>query len=154
MLACLIIAGCDVIDFYFYSSERMGSSISSPFKHLFQFEITDLFSLSKDDQESLEMRTSTINLLTYLIELLVKVGYKPTRSDYQIYKESRLFYALETLEDTRKSYHIKSLFSFDNPNSLLNICRVNLRKMLKKPLYISISKLFISQQLKSFLLLE
>lgn len=153
MLACLILAGCDVIDYTSNSNERIGSLNSSPLKYLFQFHTTGLLAYT-DYRKSLEMRTLTIDLLAHLIELIIKVGYKPTRGDYHLYKQSWLFLVLETQGYPSKTSYIESLFSFDQPDTLTNMCRVNLRKILKKPLHKSICKLFISQHLKSFLLLK
>lgn len=84
------------------------------------------------------------------IQLLIKSGYKPTQLDKDRYLESHFrssFRSSNLGNSLEKLLGVKS----NSPARLVDICRLEIRRRIHKPLGSSISKLEIPRHLESFL---
>ena len=158
MAACLIRAGCDVRKSFLQSVDSIGVCHfnSSPLECLFKFELS-LDGFNDDNYlEYLAKNRHLTKLLVELVQLVVKSGYRPRMSDLKLYKQSWLHFSLKNTNNERGVALVEALLfnKFNRPNYLIDLCRVQIRNMLVKPLANSVQSLNISKQLKSFLLFE
>ena len=88
--------------------------------------------------------------------MVIKSGYELNRRDEKMYKDSWLRSYLSNGNESNGANMVRQLDSvFSNePMSLKDICRVQIRKCLEKPLKKSISQLDIPIVLKKFLAFE
>jgi ankyrin repeat protein len=167
----MIKAGCDVNKKFNNINDEQPNE--SPFVYLFKlskskFKFYQLIHLS-DENGNInndnnnnnyiilsEIESTPIRLYIRLIELILLAGYRLTFDDYKLYDHSWLSAYLKNTDIVKKNY-LDQLFlssGLRSSRKLVDLCRIKVRKLLRKPLNTSIDFLQIPIQLKSYLNLD
>ena len=146
MAVSLIKAGCDVNkSFNKIRFDRViqQNSTDQPYRILFNLANDSPFDHLLKAPRSLSLRNNGPeknnfqSLISKLVELTLKAGYKVNENDYNLFKQSWLLNDMSQNEENVRTLKVlDNLFcvSIKKPLDLASLCKLRLRNLLQKPL--------------------
>ncbi len=136
-------ADCNLIRFNNSSRFNQNNNNNDNQTESFNENITCLDYLFKIYENSFKSN-SDFKVLIEILELIINSGYKLSLNDFNIFKVAPLF-------NHSNNQRLLFLNYYKTPNLLVNLCRIKIRSLLKKPYINSIKYLHIPLLMKEFL---